>query len=550
MANLSYIPSFYFYRFADAVSGPYTALNAYSSGLIDARGNIKGSESSIDPFEYFVIKIKKIFDQLPPGTTKYKLQNLMGTLQVFNEEAEQFGITKEQFNCLVESHVMLNAEDGVSYLNLLEDMSTGSAGGGPGTLGTPAEAPGANKGNVSGYDPVMGSMLTRSSPVNMFPSIEMFNVSKDEFNAFKAAKAWKQLQDSKTKKYLQRFQRRNKAGKMAVRDEESGEIFFIPYKEKSLVEEFGLERLDILKETTESFIEPETDRNGNTRPSEVRALDTITSFLKKQGFEHIPWGDKLSKARQFSVSPGGSKKQDISITNSDGEQFPLEVKSISSGPKYSAFNSDLSAQFTPKGVANFASVAHGLVDIADPEFYGKMDEILRGAPLENVKKMIESQGKQFQLGSIPKISYRELDKKVGREKTLSWRTGLLDMAGKEKGGVVLAINPEQRHLHALTLEPGKAIERLLIDLRLRPTGTASTPAEGVTRSGMHLPTTKMAKTSKSKRMLRTDYRFSPSGEITDPWISNGDLLRGIRDTSWESRMDASERLQQLTRAED
>jgi len=249
MGNLSYIPSFYFYRFADAVSSPYTALGAYSSGAIDANGNIKGNEGSIDPFEYFVIKIKKIFDQLPPGTTKYKLQNLMGTLQVFNEEAEKFGIIKEQFDCLVESHVMLNAEDGVSYLNLLEDMSTGSAGGGPGTLGTPANAPEANKGNVSGYDPVMGSMLTRSDPVNMFPSIEMFNVSKDEFNAFKSAKAWKQLQDSRTKKYLQRFQRRNKKGKMAVRDEESGEIFFIPYNEKSLIEELNLMELDILKET-------------------------------------------------------------------------------------------------------------------------------------------------------------------------------------------------------------------------------------------------------------------------------------------------------------
>jgi len=550
MANLSYIPSFYFYRFADAVSGPYTALSSYSSGLIDSRGNIKGNESSIDPFEYFVIKIKKIFDQLPPGTTKYKLQNLMGTLQVFNEQAEQFGITKEQFNCLVESHVMLNAQDGVSYLNLLEDMTTGSAGGGAGTLGTPAEAPGANKGNVSGYDPVMGSMMTRSGPVNMFPSIEMFNVSKDEFNAFKAAKAWKQLQDSKTKKYLQRFQRRNKGGKMAVRDEDSGEIFFIPYKEKSLVEELNLERLDILKETTESFIEPETNKKGNTQTSEVVALDTISSLLKKQGFEHIPWGDKLAKARQFSVSPGGKGKQDMRITNSDAEEFPLEIKSIKSGPNYSAFNSDLSAQFTPKAVANFASVAHGLVDIADPEFYGKMDEILRDSPLENVKRMLETQGNQFQLGKIPQISFRKLDKRVGREKALPWRTGLLDMAGEEKGGVVLAINPEQRHLHALTLQPGQAIERLLTDMRLRPTGTASTPAEGVTRSGFRLPHTKMAKTSKSGRMLRTDYRFSPSGEITDPWISNGDLLRGIRDTSWKSRMDASERLQQLTRAEE
>ena len=56
MGNLSYIPSFYFYRFADAVSSPYTALGAYSSGAIDANGNIKGNEGSIDPFEYFVIK--------------------------------------------------------------------------------------------------------------------------------------------------------------------------------------------------------------------------------------------------------------------------------------------------------------------------------------------------------------------------------------------------------------------------------------------------------------------------------------------------------------
>ena len=139
MANLSYIPSFYFYRFADAVSGPYTALNAYSSGIIDRNGNIKGNESSIDPFEYFVIKLKRIFDQLPPGTTKYKLQNLMGTLQVFNEEFDLPEISKEQLNSLIESHIMINAEDGVSYLNLLEDMSTGSAGGGAGTIGTPAE---------------------------------------------------------------------------------------------------------------------------------------------------------------------------------------------------------------------------------------------------------------------------------------------------------------------------------------------------------------------------------------------------------------------------
>jgi hypothetical protein len=144
-------------------------------------------------------------------------------------------ITKEQLSSLIESHVMLNAEDGVSYINLLEDMSTGSAGGGAGTLGTPADATGANKGNVSGYDPVMMPMMSRSGPVNMFPSIEMFNVSKAEFDAFKAAKAWKQLLTAK-QKVSSKISKKKQSWKSTMRDEESGEIFFIPYKRKSLIE--------------------------------------------------------------------------------------------------------------------------------------------------------------------------------------------------------------------------------------------------------------------------------------------------------------------------
>jgi hypothetical protein len=334
MANLSYIPSFYFYRFADAVSGPYTALNAYSSGIIDRNGNIKGNESSIDPFEYFVIKLKKIFDQLPPGTTKYKLQNLMGTLQVFNEEFDLPEISKEQLNSLIESHIMINAEDGVSYLNLLEDMSTGSAGGGAGTIGTPAEAPGANKGNVSGYDPVMMPMMSRSGPVNMFPSIEMFNVSKSEFDAFKAAKAWKQLQDSKTKKYLQRFQRRNKNGKMAVRDEESGEIFFIPYNEKSLVEQFNLENLDIL--------------NENKKITDIfKNLMVNANYTPESGIKPIAGSKEEHTARMVhairslhAAKTGGEKGLDLFISSFDdlskketSENGPdaVEIKADKSG---------------------------------------------------------------------------------------------------------------------------------------------------------------------------------------------------------------------------
>ena len=88
MRPSSYVSSFYFYKLAQALSGPYTALEAYSAETIDANGNIIKPESSIDSFEYLVIKLKKIFEELPYGTTKAKLSNYMATLNMFGEECQ------------------------------------------------------------------------------------------------------------------------------------------------------------------------------------------------------------------------------------------------------------------------------------------------------------------------------------------------------------------------------------------------------------------------------------------------------------------------------
>lgn len=257
MGHLQYIPSFYFYKFANAVSAPYTSLNAYRSGAIDESGNITGTEGSIDDFEYFVIKLKKIFEHLPPGITKSRLTNVSSIMQLFSEGIENIGVTQEQVICLIEAHVTLNSNNEVSFIELLEDMGTGamSTGTAPGDIGVPYDSSQINKGNVSGYDPRLGEIMTRNQPVNMFQGIEMFNVSPQEFKTFKQSKAWRHLPDSPTKKYLQRFQRRNKEGKMAVRDESNGEIFFVPYKEKTFMEEFGLESLSVLKEVKDVFVD-------------------------------------------------------------------------------------------------------------------------------------------------------------------------------------------------------------------------------------------------------------------------------------------------------
>lgn len=246
MGRLQYIPSFYFYKFANAIADSYSNTEAYRAGLIDAAGNIIGNESSIDPFEYFVIKLKKIFEQLPPGMTRYKLGNLIGTMQLFSEEAEMHGIKPEEFNMLVEAEFLIKSNGELSYLELMEDMATG---GGAGAIGVPAEAPEANKGNVSGYDPVMGSLQTRSGPMNMIPGVEMFSIPSKEFKMMRAMKSYPK---TATGNYLRRYGYRNSENKIAIKDEETGDVHWLPApNKKTVAEEYGLEKLlDFLSENT------------------------------------------------------------------------------------------------------------------------------------------------------------------------------------------------------------------------------------------------------------------------------------------------------------
>lgn len=263
MGRLQYIPSFYFYKFANAVADSFTNMEAYRAGLIDAAGNIIGNESSIDPFEYFVIKLKKIFEQLPPGMTRYKLGNLIGTMQLFSEEAEMHGIKPEEFDMLVEAEFLSKTNGALSYIELVEDMATG---GGAGAIGVPAEAPEANKGNVSGFDPVMGAMQTRAGPMNMIPGVEMFSIPSKEFKMMRAMKSYPK---TPTGNYIRRYGYRNSENKIAVKDEETGEVHWLPpANKKTVVEEYGLEKLvDFLSDDT--IVDKEIILEDKTRVKKI-----------------------------------------------------------------------------------------------------------------------------------------------------------------------------------------------------------------------------------------------------------------------------------------
>jgi hypothetical protein len=269
MNTPQYIPSFYFYKFAQGISSPYTELSAYSAGAIDSSGNVLKAESSIDSFEYLIIKLKKIFEQLPAGLTKAQLTNYLSTLQLFSEAVQAYEISDAQFAGLVEGYIALNKNPNTSYIALCEDMGVGGGGGGAGTIGTPVVS--NNQGGVAGFDPVMAPMQRRKPPVGL-DNCEMFDVCAEEMGQFKLAKAWKHLPASETKTYLQRYQARNPKGKIALRsvDPDTGkqDIHWVDYSKQSFAEEFELGFLDILNEESEE-ITPDKNLDGKTSVEEV-----------------------------------------------------------------------------------------------------------------------------------------------------------------------------------------------------------------------------------------------------------------------------------------
>ena len=275
----SYIPPFYFYQFAQAISAPYSALNAYKSEIIDENGNILKPESSVDPFEYLVIKLKKIFDMLPGNLTKAQLKNYFTALQYFTEEAKQYNLAQDELSLFIEGYVSAITDGKTSYLELVEDMSAGG-------MAAPAEKP-ESTGGVVGYDPVMAMGLQRRKQPKYFDNCEIFDVCPEEFIQFKAAKTWQDIPEGENKTYLQRFQRRNFGKKIAIKSlnplNGESELHWITYPSKNFMEEFDLRGLGILHEDTSDLV---TDILGNTKNVDASKLNILFENVKtsKQGY--------------------------------------------------------------------------------------------------------------------------------------------------------------------------------------------------------------------------------------------------------------------------
>lgn len=317
MKASTYISSFYIAKLAQAISSSYTSLEAYRAGSIDENGNIIKPESSIDPFEYLVIKLKKIFDQLPYGTTKAQLSNYMATLNLFTEEANP--------------ELQMFLEGVITSLEINEDTVAG--GGGAGTLGTPA-SPSVSTGGVAGFDPVMAVGLKRKKPTKYFNDCEIFDVCPEEWMSFKSAKQWKDIPDSETKTYLQRFQRRNKNAKMAVRSlnpiSGNQDLYWITYPSKNFLGEGNSDPIEIMANNVINPPKQDFDKNG--KPIKGAAIERMGRLIL--GAESERTATQIgSKSLLKHVMDTLAKVAGKPISNNQTDSYHLNPETLEMEPK-------------------------------------------------------------------------------------------------------------------------------------------------------------------------------------------------------------------------
>jgi len=404
MQATGFIPSFSMSTFAQSISSPYTSFKAYQSGAIDANGNLLRPESSIDDYEYFIIKLKKIFEEIPMSYTKSRLNSYASTFQMFTEEALKHGLNKIEFLFFIDGYLSSKEE-------INEDMTTGAAAGG---IGKPI--PHENTGEVSGYDPMLGAPMFRRAG-----NVEMFDVSPQEFSQFKIHKAWKHLPDSETKRYLQRFQRRNKDAKMAVRslnkDNGKYDVHWVKMKPMSFMEEFHLDFLfengGAVKNYTDTVNDPErnvaveTNAQEKHRPVEVN----------QRNIDDVVTGAQEAVRMQKNRAGRAEKEVNYQDTISSLQPLMTAAKSGSDGEEYAAKVLGLISHLGGRSVSSSDpfDTARAIIDPTTPS---GMRVILRDVKTPTATAAVQTRNSEVEfplVGGIPADeAVREL-KKSGRD---------------------------------------------------------------------------------------------------------------------------------------
>ena len=136
MAKTSAVDIFVVYQFIKRLATPFNKWDAYKSGVIDERGNIKipknkrdrAQNQSFQVFDVMILKLKRILEKIPFG--KSRLASYASALYLVREDWE----SKTEREIMLESDTKI-----VDYIRLyrlenygkmLEDAPTNSAGAG------------------------------------------------------------------------------------------------------------------------------------------------------------------------------------------------------------------------------------------------------------------------------------------------------------------------------------------------------------------------------------------------------------------------------------
>jgi len=136
MAKTSAGYIFVVYQFIKRLATPFNKWNAYKSGVIDQRGNIKipknkrdrAQNQSFQVFDVMILKLKRILEKIPFG--KSRLASYASALYLVREDWEE----------KTEKEIMLESDDKIieylrlyrheNYAKMLEDAPTMNAGDG------------------------------------------------------------------------------------------------------------------------------------------------------------------------------------------------------------------------------------------------------------------------------------------------------------------------------------------------------------------------------------------------------------------------------------
>jgi hypothetical protein len=164
----------------------------------------------------------------------------------------------------------------------------------------------------------------------MFASVEMFNIPSSEYKLFKLDKGYPK---TATGNYVRRYGQRNSGQKLAVRDEESGEIYWLPApNKKTFVEEHFLQNLKILNENKNGVVGQYTDA-----ASEKNNVATLTNDQEQNLEVNAPnLMDLIRKHRDDLISSGAMQRAQTttgrrSFTPAESESWAKTVGLVTSG---------------------------------------------------------------------------------------------------------------------------------------------------------------------------------------------------------------------------